>query len=149
MRHSHRLCQSTDKRGVRATGLRDGFGLIEIIVAMLLLAISVAALGSLSYAVSQSSMKVTGSAYANGVLLHEVNRLGSLPYDSLHVGVTSISVATAPYPHTRVMTIAEPSTNLKTVRIVLTPVNSRFKPDTMNFSRTRARTTRALNSALP
>ena len=133
----------------RTPGRRKGFGLLEVIVAMLLLAISVSALASLSYSVSQSSMKVAGTAYRNGVVMQEVNRLETLPYDSLPVGAISIGVASAPYPHTRVITIAEPSTNLKTIRIVVTPVNSRFKPDTMNFTRTRARTTRVLNTVLP
>jgi prepilin-type N-terminal cleavage/methylation domain-containing protein len=135
--------------GSQTLARQKGFSLVEVIVAMLLLAICVTALAGLSYSVSQSSMKVTGTAYRNGVLMQELNRLETLPYDSLHNGVSSISVATAPYPHTRYITIAEPSTNLKTVKIIITPVNSRFKPDTMNFTRTRARTTRVLNTTLP
>jgi prepilin-type N-terminal cleavage/methylation domain-containing protein len=130
-------------------GHRAGFGLVEVIVAMILLAVAVSALASLSLSVSKSSIKVTGTAYRNGVMMQEVNRLETLPYDSLHNGIASISVATAPYPHTRVITISEPSLNLKTVKIVLTPTNVNFKPDTVNFTRTRARTTRVLNTTAP
>jgi prepilin-type N-terminal cleavage/methylation domain-containing protein len=130
-------------------GHRAGFGLVEVIVAMILLAVAVSALASLALSVSKSSMKVTGTAYRNGVMMQEVNRLETLPYDSLHNGSSSISVSTAPYPHTRVITISEPSLNLKTVKIVLTPTNVNFKPDTVNFTRTRARTTRVLNTTAP
>ena len=145
-----RFSQSTVRNPEsRAQGLRRGFGLVEVIVAMILLAVAVSALASLSLSVSKSSMKVTGKAYRNGVMMQEVNRLETLPYDSLHNGNSSISVSTAPYPHTRVITVSEPSLNLKTVRIVLTPVNTNFRADTMNFTRTRARTTRVLNTTLP
>lgn len=134
---------------LEARGSRKGFGLVEVIVAMLVLAIAVSALASLSLSVSQSSMKVTGSAYRNGVVMHEVNRLETLPYDSLPVGAATFIVSGAPYPHTRVVTIAEPVANLKTVKVVITPVNAKYKPDTVKFTRTRARTTRALNTTMP
>ncbi len=132
------------------SGLRAGFGMIEIIVAMILLAVSVTALAGLAYSVSQSSMKVTGSAFRNGILIQELNRLETLPYDSLHASASpaTTTVSTGTYAHTRSIWIAEPSTNLKTVKLVITPVNTRFKPDTVNFTRTRPRTTRVLNTVL-
>ena len=129
--------------------LRKGFGIVEVIVAMVLFAISVSALGSLSYSVSQSSMKVAGDAYRNGVLLGEVNRLEALPYDSLPIATTTVAIATAPYPHTRYVTITTPAANTKTIKIVVKPVNARYKADSVSFTRTRARTTRVLNTTLP
>jgi prepilin-type N-terminal cleavage/methylation domain-containing protein len=150
MKMTLRFSKSTARQAESQTsGLRAGFGLVEVIVAMILLAVAVSALASLALSVSKSSMKVTGTAYRNGVMMQEVNRLETLPYDSLHNGNSSISVSTAPYPHTRVITISEPSLNLKTVKIVLTPTNINYKPDTVNFTRTRARTTRVLNTTLP
>jgi prepilin-type N-terminal cleavage/methylation domain-containing protein len=150
MKMTLRFSKSTARQAESQTfGLRSGFGLVEVIVAMILLAVAVSALASLALSVSKSSMKVTGTAYRNGVMMQEVNRLETLPYDSLHNGSSSISVSTAPYPHTRVMTVSEPSLNLKTIKIVLTPTNTNFKPDTVNFTRTKARTTKVLNTAAP
>jgi prepilin-type N-terminal cleavage/methylation domain-containing protein len=154
MRITLRFSQSTARRAESQTpGLRAGFGLVEVIVAMILLAVAVSALAGLSLSVSQSSLKVTGTAYRNGVMMQEVNRLEALPYDSLQKTSCNspqrIDVTTAPYQHSRYITICEPSLNLKTVKIVLTPVNSRFKPDTVNFTRTRPRTTRVLNTTAP
>jgi prepilin-type N-terminal cleavage/methylation domain-containing protein len=124
---------------------RKGFVLVEVIVAMMILAIAVSSLAALMYSVSQSGMVATGNAYRNAVLMHEVNRLEGIPYDSIAVGSSSVSVSTLPYPHTRVITVDEPVANVvKTVTVVITPVNVRLKPDTVNFIRTRARTSRVL-----
>ena len=129
---------------------RKGFVLVEVIVAMVILAIAVSSLAALMYSVSQSGMVATGNAYRNGVLMHEVNRLEGIPYDSIPVGSSSIVVSTAPYRHTRTITVAEPvAAVVKTVQIVLTPANTRFKPDTVSFTRTRSRTSRALCTSCP
>jgi hypothetical protein len=154
MRIVLRFSKSNPRRTESQTASpRAGFGIVEVIVAMVLLAVAISALASLSLSVSQSSIKVTGTAYRNGVMMQEINRLETLPYDSLHNNTVStpqiITVSTDPYPHTRKIYIAEPSVNLKTIKVVLEPVNSRFKPDTVNFTRTRPRTTRVLNTTAP
>jgi len=129
---------------------RKGFVLVEVIVAMVLLAVAVSSLAAMMYSVSQSGMKATGNAYRNGVLMHEVNRLEGIPYDSIRVGTSSVTVSTAPYPHTRVITVSEPVANVvKTIRVVITPVNVRFKPDTVSFTRTKARTSKVLCTDCP
>ena len=128
--------RSSDRRGV---------ALVEVIVAMVLLAVAVSSLAALVYSVSQNGMVATGNAYRNGVLMQEVNRLEGIPYDSIHVGVTSTSVSAGPYPHTRVVTVAEPVVQLmKTIKVVISPSNARYKPDTVSFSRTKARTSKTL-----
>lgn len=129
---------------LRKADARRGFTLIEIIVAMLLLAIAVSSLAALTHSVSQSSIKVTGAAYRNGILMQEVNRLIALPYDSVAVGVFSYAATSGQYPHTRVITVATPVDKVKTVNIVVTPKNPLYKPDTVKFIRTNARTSKVL-----
>ena len=124
---------------------RKGIALVEVIVAMVLLAIAVSSLAGLVYSVSQSGLKNTGNAYRNGMLMLEVNRLEGIPYDSIPVGTTTYQVTTGNYAHTRVITVTEPVVQrVKTVKIVLTPTNSRFKPDTITFTRTKAKTSKVL-----
>lgn len=128
---------------------RDGFVLVEVIVAMVLLAIATTSLAALMLSVSTNAIKQTGSAYRNGVLMHEVNRLEAIPYDSLAVGTQTITETSPPYPHKRRIVIAHTvQDTLKSVQIVITPTDVRYKPDTAAFMRTKARTTRALNTAL-
>jgi prepilin-type N-terminal cleavage/methylation domain-containing protein len=123
---------------------RKGFVLVEVIVAMVLLAVAISSLAGLVWSVSKSGIRTTGDAYKNGVLMHEVNRLVGLPYDSVHVGTQSYSVTSLPYKHTRVVTVAEPVPNVKTVKIVITPVNATYKKDSVSFTRTKARTSKVL-----
>jgi len=124
---------------------RKGFVLVEVIVAMVLLAVAVTSLAAMMYSVSQSGQKATGNAYRNGVLMQEVNRLEGIPYDSVTVGTSSASVSTGVYAHTRTITVSEPVANVvKSVKIVITPVNSLYKPDTVSFTRTKARSSRVL-----
>ncbi|MEA2766146.1 MAG: hypothetical protein QOK07_2550 [Gemmatimonadaceae bacterium] len=124
---------------------RKGFVIVEVIVAMILLAVAVTSLAAMMYSVSQSGMKATGAAYRNGVLMQEVNRLEGIPYDSIPTGSVTTSVSTAPYPHSRVVTVTEPIVQtFKTVRVVITPTNVKYKPDTVTFTRTKARTMQTL-----
>ena len=143
-----RICLRTSRRNADVSPCprapKKGIALVEVIVAMVLLAVTVSALAPLMYSVSRSTMKVTGNAYRNGVLMHEVNRLVALPYNQLAVGSTDYSVSTGNYPHTRVVTITEPVEKVKVVQIVLTPANPSHKPDTVVFERTLARTSKYL-----
>lgn len=143
MRISLRRIANPENRS-ETIGPREGFSLIEVIVSMALLAIAVSSLAGMMYSVSQSSMKVTGAAYRNGVLMHEVNRLIALPYDSLAVGSLTFSATSGAYPHTRTVTITEPTAKLKTVKVVVRPSNPLYKPDTLQFTRTNAKTSKVL-----
>jgi hypothetical protein len=129
---------------------RSGFVIVEVIVAMVLLAVAVTSLAAMMYSVSQSGMKATGDAYRNGILMQEVNRLEGIPYDSVRVGVVTSSVSTAPYPHSRVVTVTEPVVQtFKNVMVVITPTNAKYKPDTVTFTRTKARTIQTLCTGCP
>jgi hypothetical protein len=137
--------RASNASNVLSATLREGFVIVEIIVAMVLLAIAITSLAALMYSISQSGMAATGNAYRNGVLMNEVNRLEGLPYDSIAVGTTSINASTAPYPHTRVITVTETVANsIKAINVVITPTNAKYKPDTLSFTRTKAKTSKAL-----
>jgi prepilin-type N-terminal cleavage/methylation domain-containing protein len=128
-----------------SNGNRQGFALVEIIVAMVLLAVAVSSLAALMYSVSQQGMVATGNAYRNGVLMDQVNRYEGLPYDSVAVGTVSTSVSSGSYPHTRKVTVTEPVVQtVKKITIVITPTNVKFKPDTVTFIRTKAKTSKVL-----
>lgn len=125
---------------------KKGFVLLEVIVAMFILAIVLSSLAALMFQVSRGSFLSVGGAYRNGILLQEVNRLEALPYDSLAVGTATATVTQLPYPHTRQVIITNPATNVKTVKLVITPANALYKPDTATFTRTLGTTTNAFNT---
>jgi Tfp pilus assembly protein PilV len=141
IRNSHRGAETAAASGE----VRKGIALVEVIVAMVLLAVAVSSLAALVMSVSRSGVKTSGDAYRNGVLMQEVNRLEGIPYDSIPTGTSTYTVSSGNYAHTRVITVAEPVLQkVKTVRIVITPSNTRFKPDTVNFTRTKAKTSKVL-----
>jgi Tfp pilus assembly protein PilV len=122
---------------------RKGFVIVEIIVAMVLLAIAISSLAALLYTISQSGMVATGNAYRNGVLMSAVNTYEGLPYDSLKS--TSSNTTTGPYPNTLAVTVTETAPAVvKYVKVVITPTNPKYKPDTVTFLRTNARTSKVL-----
>jgi len=124
---------------------RKGFVIVEVIVAMVLLAVAVTSLAALMYSVSQKGMVAAGNAYRNGVLMNEVNRLEGTPYALIPTGSTTVSVASGPYPHNRVITVTEPVVNsVKTVTVIITPTNTKLRSDTASFLRTNPRTSKVL-----
>jgi prepilin-type N-terminal cleavage/methylation domain-containing protein len=134
----------------QSTRERKGFVLVEVIVAMVILAVAVSSLAGLVYSVSRSGIRTSGDAYKNGVLIHEVNRLEGIPYDSIPNGTQSFTVSTGTYAHTRVITVAETQPNvIKTIKIVVTPTNTAFKKDSVSFIRTKSRTSRVLCTDCP
>jgi prepilin-type N-terminal cleavage/methylation domain-containing protein len=150
MRISMRTRERSESEAAASRGAKKGFVLVEVIVAMVLLAVAVSSLAALVYSVSRSGMVASGNAYRNGILMQEVNRLEGIPYDSIPVGTSSVVVSTGTYRHTRTITVAEPAVQVvKTVKIVITPANPVFKPDTVSFTRTKARTSRVLCTDCP
>ena len=146
IRKSHRRAQHE----MRNSEGRKGFVLVEVIVAMVLLAVAVSSLAALVYSVSHSGIRTSGDAYRNGVLMQEVNRLEGFPYDSIPVGTSSIHETTGQYPHVRTVTVKNVQDNvIKSIKIVIKPDNPQFKADSVDFIRTKSRTSRVLCTDCP
>jgi Tfp pilus assembly protein PilV len=129
---------------------RPGIALVEVIVAMVLLAIAVSSLAGLVLSVSHQGIRTSGDAYKNGALIEEVNRLEGIPYNTIAVGTSSVTVSTLPYAHTRTVTVTEPQANVvKNIKVVIRPTNPLFKADSVTFVRTRAATPRVLCTDCP
>ena len=150
MRISIRKSHRTASNGARNSEGRQGFVLVEVIVAMVLLAVAVSSLAALVYSVSHSGIRTSGDAYRNGVLMQEVNRLEGIPYDSIPNGTSSVTVSTGQYAHTRTITVKEIQANvIKSIKVVIKPTNPQFKADSVDFIRTKARTSRVLCTDCP
>lgn len=127
---------------------RGGFILMEVIVAMTLLALIMTPLAAMVVSITTRSHRTVGNTYRNAVLMQEINRLQSVPYDSLPDGTTSVTVTAMPYPHTKVTTVFQYyqkwELKAKQVQLVITPTNPLYRPDTTIFIRSSANKTRAL-----
>jgi len=129
---------------------RAGFILMEVVVAITLLALILTPLAAMVFKITKRSHTIVGNAYRNGVLLEQVNLLESLPYDSLVAGTTTSTVTAKPYPRTVKITVAEYYVKWqmkgKKVTLVIAPTNTLYSPDTTKFVRTTAGTLTALTS---
>ena len=127
---------------------RRGFILMEVIVAMTLLALVLTPLAAMVFKITARSHRIIGSAYRNGVLMQQVNLLESLPFDSLAIGTSTLTSTAKPYPYTRKITVSLISQvyelKAKKVILIITPTNTLYKPDTTTFVRSSANTLQAL-----
>lgn len=129
---------------------RKGFILMEVVVAITLLALILTPLAAMVFKITARSHAIVGSAYRNGVLMEQVNLLESLPYDSLPAGTTTTTVTTKPYPYTRKVIVAQYyqkyMLRAKSVTLIITPTNTLYKPDTTKFMRSSAATNTAFTN---
>ena len=121
---------------------RRGFILMEVIVAMTLLALIMTPLAAMVFKITARNHRTVGNTYRNAVLMHQVNLLQSMPYDSLAEGTLTSSVSEKPYPHTVQVEVDEYyekwQLKAKLVTLVISPVNDIYRPDTVRFVRSSA-----------
>jgi Tfp pilus assembly protein PilV len=129
---------------------KKGFILMEVVVAITLLALILTPLAAMVFKITQRSHTIIGAAYRNGVLMQQVNLLESLPYDSLATGTRTATVTDKPYPRTVTVTVSEyyvkQQLKGKKVTLIITPSNVLYRPDTTKFIRSTASTLTALTS---
>ncbi|NJD11730.1 MAG: prepilin-type N-terminal cleavage/methylation domain-containing protein [Gemmatimonadetes bacterium] len=113
---------------------RDGFTLIEVVVAMVILAIVLAMLASFSMGTATQLFRLSQGDVRQALTLREVNRLAALPYDSLPAAAGCRSVTIANLAHTSCVTVTNGTRN-RTVRIIVTPQRAGTYADTIVFQR--------------
>ncbi len=137
------MTQNTEGSTKKAKG-RRGFILMEVIVAVTLLALIMTPLAAMVFKITARNHRTVGNTYRNAVLMHQVNLLESLPYDSLAQGTRIDSVTAQPYPHKVTVTVQEYFSKwrlqAKRVTLVIAPKNVLYKPDTLFFVRSSANT---------
>ncbi len=128
----------------RGKNRRRGFILIEVVVAITLLALVMTPLAAMVFKITARSHRIIGSAYRNGVLMEQVNLLESLPFDSLAVGTATTTSTAKPYAYTKTLTISLISQvyelKAKKLILIISPTNPLYKPDTTIFVRSSAST---------
>jgi Tfp pilus assembly protein PilV len=123
---------------------RKGFILMEVIVAMTLLALIMTPLAAMVFKITARSHRSIGNTYMNAVLMDQINYLEAVPYDSLAVGTRTTTITAKPYPHTETVIVTEYYSKwqlkAKSVKFIITPANSLYRSDTSVFIRSSANT---------
>ena len=135
--------KTTPMRNSR-TRRRKGFILMEVVVAITLLALVLTPLAAMVFKITARAHRAVGSTYRNGVLMEQVNLLESLPFDSLAIGTTTTTTTAKPYPYTKSVTVSLISQvyelKAKKIILIIAPSNVLYKPDTTTFVRSSAAT---------
>ncbi len=125
-----------DSAPLRAPRARDGFSMVEVIVAVVILAIGVLGLGSTTaYIVRQTTLSdlMTERSAAFQTI---VDRVQAMPYDSVTTGSDSVGIFAVRWwavddgPQNKIVTIATRGPGLSNTSV---PTNDPFAIDTFQF----------------
>lgn len=118
---------------------RDGFTLIEVVVAMVLLSTVLVMLAGMTFHTAQQSVELHSTGARQALMLQEVNRMSSIPYDDVagEVGCRTLGSGDG-LEYTGCVTSTVSGNNAVQVQIVMTPVrSSMIRPDTVRFIRSQ------------
>jgi prepilin-type N-terminal cleavage/methylation domain-containing protein len=114
-----------------------GFSLVEMLVAITLLSLVLVSVAQLNFALARRFYALSGGAARDGIVAQQVNQFTAMPFDSLKGKAGTITVNKPPVPYTRSITVDSLSPKLRRVTIVITPLNTVFRPDTLVLQRSK------------
>ncbi|MEX2282863.1 MAG: prepilin-type N-terminal cleavage/methylation domain-containing protein [Gemmatimonadota bacterium] len=116
---------------------RDGFTLVEVVVAMMILSVVMVSLAGLTFQTAQRAISSQGIDQRQAVMMQQANMLAAVPYDSLG-NYTGCTTVTTPFAYTRCVTMTTPVTDVRRMTVIVTPtMNNKWAPDTMQVEKSK------------
>jgi prepilin-type N-terminal cleavage/methylation domain-containing protein len=114
-----------------------GFSVIEVMVAIILLAIVLLGLAPVTLSMARQTRLATTVTQRTAALAGEVDRLTAVDYTALPAnGTACTDFSAAAFPHTKCITVADVNSKTKRVTVIVTPVNG-AGADTTVFERSK------------
>lgn len=114
-----------------------GFSMIEVMVAMVLLAIVLLGLAPITLSMARQTRLSTSITQRTAVLSGEVDRLTAVDFTALPAaGTTCTDFSASAFPHTKCITVVDVNAKTKRVVVVITPMNG-AAADTTTFERSK------------
>ena len=113
---------------------RAGFGLIEVMVALIVATIGMLGLAGMLLQVARRATQLSGQNGRAAVATQVMNRLASLPYDQLGNAAGCTSVTGAAFSYTQCISVVS-ATGYKSIRLIITPADTRVRADTTYLTR--------------
>ena len=104
---------------------RGGFTLVELVVAISLLSISLIGLSSFSLFSARSIHSSKAKSLATVLAREEIDKLRTMPFDSILVGSTSDTAAVGSWSFTVLTVIGLQTSKLKTIDVTIVDSNNR------------------------
>ena len=125
---------------VRRRGLRDrrGFGLVEVLIAVVITSVAIVGLAGMLLTSSRTATLASVRNARSAVATQQLNRLAAVPYATLESKAGCTTVSTQPFPHSRCVSVtaATGGAGTKQVRLIVTPLNPAVRADTLYLTRT-------------
>lgn len=126
-----------------AASRRDGFSLVEVVVAMVMLSVVISSLAMLTTVTAQRSIGLANETTRQAYSLQETNRYSAMAYDSLAGKVGCDTATQSGLSYRRCMSLTT-GTRYKEVTVIVTPLRTGTYADTVIFRRVASVTTNPL-----
>ena len=107
------------RRGPARAGRRNGFTLVEVIVAIVLIGVGLMGLAALSTTVTRANVQSSSLTTATALAQERVERLRTDDYDAIASGNDARVVDGVTYTRTWTVTADDPAQGLKTVAVAV------------------------------
>ena len=114
---------------------QDGFTIIEVLVAMVMLALLLTTLAGLTYYTAWQAVRATNMTTQQSISLAAVNRFSTLPFNQLATNAGCDSVGTTNNMYRRCITVTTTGGTAQ-VQVVTTPLQRSLPASTVQFVRT-------------
>jgi prepilin-type N-terminal cleavage/methylation domain-containing protein len=114
---------------------QDGFTIVEVIVALVMMAVILTSLGGLTYATASQAIFASDATTREAASLETMNRLATLPYADLPSAVGCETIGGKNNQYQRCVTMTT-SGSLTRIRIVTTPLQRKASAVTVQLVRT-------------
>jgi Tfp pilus assembly protein PilV len=118
---------------------RKGIAVIEILVAMVILAIGLLGAAGMTVSAARRGTWLSTQSGRDGIILQELNKLATMPYDSLSARAGCSTTASTALTYTRCIAVTDVAagSGYKRVRLIVSPAAAWARPDTVYLNRVR------------
>lgn len=117
---------------------RKGVAVLEIMVGMVILSIGLLGVAGMTVTAARRASGLSTQSSRDGITLQELNKLATLPFDSLSARVGCKTATSGTLTYSRCISITDITDGIgyKRVRLIISPSTSWAKPDTVYLNRT-------------
>ncbi len=126
------------RRNIRRSN-RRGVAVLEIMVGMVILSIGLLGAAGMTVTAARRASGLSTQSGRDGIILQELNKLASMPYDSLsaRVGCSTGSSGTLTYSRCIAVTDVTEGSGYKRVQLIVSPSTTWARPDTVYVNRVK------------
>jgi Tfp pilus assembly protein PilV len=123
----------------RIVANRKGVAVLEIMVGMVILSIGLLGAAGMTVSAARRASSLATQSSRDGIILQEMNKIASMPYDSLSVraGCSTATSTTLTYTRCIAVTDITDGAGYKRVRLIVSPSTSWARPDTVYLNRAK------------